>query len=54
MFHFTSKQAAIALGVFTFVSNLALGYFNIPQKVDCTLKQAAPGVQAAAAGLIGK
>lgn len=44
----------VGITVFTLFANAALAYFNLPGSLACTLQNAAPQTQAAAAALIGK
>lgn len=52
--HISSPWLAVGITVFTLVANAALAYFNLPGNLACTLQNAAPQTQAAAAALIGK
>ncbi len=52
--HITSPQIAAFITVFTIVLNATLGYFNIPNTLACSVQNAAPETQAAAAALVGR
>ncbi len=52
--HPDTKLTALVLSLVVLLTNVALAYFNITGTLTCSLAAAAPQMQAAAAGAIGK
>lgn len=52
--HITSISLGAIIITFTLLVNVLLAYFNLPGQLACTLINASPETQDAAAALIGR